>query len=368
MMTLKQSVVWGFMAVLLVSCGRKEQSAGDTPVAVVKGVVTETVKAESLPEILDVVGTVRSKTAAVVTPRIPGVIIVMRAKEGDRVKRGDVIARLDAQETQATALAAGNAVEDAQRALDEAQSRKKLADAQYERYRQLFKGDAVSRQDFELKETDKELALQGVARAEARLKQAQHQSSGAGTIADYTKIVAPISGIITSRTADLGATVFPAQPLFTIEDETGYQLELAIPESMAAKVRPGSAVQITLDALGSSFAARIAEVVPAADPASRTFIAKVPLVQKGLKSGMFGRGAITLGTVVSGMSVSRTSLIERGALTSVWVVETGNIARLRLVKVGRTVGDRLEILAGLSAGERVVINGVEKVSDGVKVE
>lgn len=367
-MTFRQSVIWMFMAVLLVSCGGKERSGAEKPVAPVTGVAVETVRTESLPEMLEVVGTVRSKTAAVVTPRIPGVIVVMRAKEGDRVKKGEVIARLDAQETQATALAAGNAVEEARRALDEAQSRKKLADAQYERYRQLFKGDAVSRQDFELKETDKELALQGVARAEARLKQAENQSSGAGTVADYSKIVAPLSGIITSRTADLGATVFPAQPLFTIEDESGYQLELAIPESMAAKIRPGSAVQITLDALGSSFAGKIAEIVPAADPASRTFIAKVPLAQKGLKSGMFGRGAVALGTVVNGMSVPRKSLVERGALTSVWVVESGNIARLRLVKVGRVSGDRLEILAGLAAGERVVTDGLEKVSDGVKVE
>jgi len=162
--------------------------------------------------------------------------------------------------------------------------------------------------------------------------------------------------------------VFPSQPLFTIEDESGYQLELAIPESMAGRIRPGGAVQITLDVLGSSFAARIAEIVPAVDPASRTFTAKVPLTQAGLKSGMFGRAAVDLGTTVSSMSVSRKSVVERGALTSVWVVDNGRIARLRLVKVGRAVGDRVEILSGLSAGERVVTGGVERISDGAKIE
>jgi RND family efflux transporter MFP subunit len=367
-MTFKRAAVLVLVTYLLVACGRKEHPAAEKAPTGIKGVAVEVVKAESLPEMLDVVGSVRSRTAAMVSPRIAGVIAVMRVKEGDRVKKGDVIARLDAQENQAAALAAGNAVDEARRALDEATARKKLADTQFERYRNLFKADAVSRQEFDQKETEKELALQGVARAEARLQQSQAQAKGAGTVADYTRIVAPISGIVTSRLADLGATVFPAQPLFTIEDEGGYQLELAIPETMATRVRPGSSVQIIIDALGSSFAAKIAEVVPAADPASRTFIAKVPLAQKGVKSGMFGRGAISLGTAVNGLSVSRKSLVERGALTSVWVVDNGNVARLRLVKAGRVVGERVEILAGLSAGERVVTDGVDKVSDGAKVE
>ncbi|MBP1729083.1 MAG: family efflux pump rane fusion lipoprotein, partial [Deltaproteobacteria bacterium] len=140
------------------------------------------------------------------------------------------------------------------------------------------------------------------------------------------------------------------------------------PESMATRIRPGSAVQITLDSLGSSFAARIVEIVPAADPASRTYTAKVPLAQQGLKSGMFGRGAVALGTAVNSISVPKKSVVERGAMNSVWVVDSGNIARLRLVKIGRAINERVEILSGLSAGERVVVSGVEKVSDGAKVE
>jgi len=367
-MTFNRAVAITVISLLLFSCGRKERSAEEKPVTVLKDVAVELVKQESLPEVLEVVGTVRSRTAAMISPRIAGVIAVMRVKEGDRVKKGEVMARLDALENQANALAAVNAVEEARRALDESIARKHLAVTQFERYRNLLTGDVVSRQDFEVKETEKELALQGVARAEARLKQAQEQSKGAGIVADYTRIVAPISGIITSRTADLGSTVFPSQPLFTIEDENGYQLELAIPESMATRIRPGSAVQITLDSLGSSFAARIVEIVPAADPASRTYTAKVPLAQQGLKSGMFGRGAVALGTAVNSISVPKKSVVERGAMNSVWVVDSGNIARLRLVKIGRAINERVEILSGLSAGERVVVSGVEKVSDGAKVE
>lgn len=355
--------------IILTACGKKEQSAApDKGTPPLKGAVVETVKVESLEESFEAVGTVRSRTTSIVSPRIPGVIAVMAAKEGSRVKKGDILARLDAMENQANAAAAEGAVEDARRALDESRARRTLADTQFERYQRLFKSDVISRQEFEIKGTEKELALQGLARAEARLKQAQEQSTGAGAIAGYTRITAPISGIITSRQADLGATVFPGQPLFTIEDESGYQLELAIPESLSPKVVSGSSVQVTLDAIGSSFSARIADIVPATDPMSRTFTAKIPLNQKGLKSGMFGRGAITPGTSVAGMTLPKGAIIERGALTSVWVLDSENIVKMRIVKAGKAIGKRIEILSGLAAGERVVVGGLDKVREGVKVE
>jgi RND family efflux transporter MFP subunit len=355
--------------VLLPACGKKEHgSVPDKTALVVKGASIETVKTESLAESFEAAGTVRSRTAAIVSPRIPGTISAMHAREGSRVRKGEILARLDARENQAAAAAAEGAVEDSRRALDEAKARRALADSQFERYQKLFSSDVVSRQELDIKETEKELARQGVARAEARLKQAQEQATGAGALADYTRITAPISGIITSRQADLGATVFPGQPVFTLEDESGYQLELAIPESLSLKVQPGMSVKITLEAIGSSFTARIADVVPSADPMSRTFTAKIPLSQKGLKSGMFGRGVISLGSRVSGMTLPKQAVAERGALTFAWVLDKDSKAQLRIVKTGKALGERIEILSGISDGERVVVNGGEKISEGARVE
>lgn len=359
----------GVSILLLAGCGKKEHGPTQNRVAtIVKGAAVETVKTEALEESFEAAGTVRSKTTAIVSTRIPGVITVMSAREGTRVKKGEILARLEARENQANASFAEGGVVDARRALDESKARKNLADIQFERYQKLFNSDVVSRQEFEIKGTEKELALQGVARAEARLKQAQEQSTGAGAIADYTKISAPISGIISSRQADLGATVFPGQPLFTIEDESGYQLELAIPESLSIKVKPGTVSQVTLDAAGPAFSAKIAEIVPSADPLSRTFTAKVPLNRQGVKSGMFGRAAVSLGSSVSAITLPRKAVLERGALTSIWVLDKDNLAAMRIIRVGKTAGDRIEILSGLSAGERVVTDSLEKLSEGAKVE
>lgn len=360
------------LAAALVATGCKNRHEadknGNKPLVIVKGVTLETIRSAAVPEKLDVVGAVRARTSAVVSARIPGIINLLRVREGDRVRKGQVLAQLDAQENQATAAAAAAGVDEASRSLDEAQARKTLANATFERFNKLYGEQAISRQEFDIKQTERELAIQGVGRAESRLKQAQESARGAATVAGHTRIVAPISGVIVSQQASLGGTVFPSQPLMTIEDQGSYQLELAIPESMATKVKPGSAVQVTLDAIGSSFESKIAEIVPIADSGSRTFTAKINLNQNGLKSGLFGRGSIALGTTASILALPKQAIVERGALTSVWVLDKDNIARLRLIKCGKHVGERVEILAGLSEGERVVVSGAEKVSEGAKIE
>jgi len=358
-------------AALLTSAGCSKHSESDrkeAAPALVKGAQVEVVKFAAMPETIEVMGTVRARTSAVVSARIPGTVSVLRVREGDRVRKGQLLAQLDAQENVATAAVATAGIDEAQRGLDEAMTRKKLADTTFERYHNLFIEQAVTRQEFDSRQTEKDLAAQGVARAEARLKQAREGSRAASTMAGYTRVIAPISGIITTKQADLGASVFPAQPLMTIEDEGSYQLELAIPESLSVKVKPGTAVQVSLDTPNTNFAAHVTEVVPSADPASRTFTAKIALNQKGLKSGMFGRGAVNLGTTANRLLVPRQAVMERGSLTSLWVVDKDNIARMRLVKVGAVVGSRVEIASGLSDGERVVTGGGEKVSEGSKVE
>jgi multidrug efflux system membrane fusion protein len=356
---------------VLAGCGGEKPEGGQKkglPAVAVKGVVVETIKTSAVPETAEVVGTVRAHTTALVSARIAGTISVLRVREGDRVRKGQLLAQLVAQENVDTAAMASSGSDEAQHGLDEALARRRLADTTFERYQKLFQEQAVTRQEFDTRQAEKELAAQTVARAEARLKQARNGARAASAIAGYTRIVAPIAGVISSRQADLGTTVFPAQPLMTIEDDGSYQLELAVPESLAPRIRPGTPVQVVLDAVNTSFNARIAEIVPSADPVSRSFIAKITLTRKGLRSGMFGRGAINLGTSVNGIFLSKQAVMERGALTSVWVVTKDNIARMRLVKAGKAVNGRVEILSGLSDGERVVTIGAEKVSEGGRIE
>ncbi len=349
--------------------GCSEHRSTPAPAApIIKGIPVLQVKESALPDTLEVVGTVRARTSALVSARIPGTVSVLHVHEGDRVRKGQLLARLESGESAAQATAALAAIDEAKRGLDEAQAQRKLADATFARFKALYDEQALTRQEFETRQTERELARQGVARAEARLRQVQENARAAGTMADYSKIIAPISGIITTKQADLGATVFPGQPLMTIDDEGSYQLELAVPESYATKVHPGSPVQITLDAFPTTISTRVAELVPAADPGSRTFTAKVKLHVAGLRSGMFGRGSIALGGTTKTILVPRRAVFERGALTAVWAVDRDNSIRMHLVKTGKAVRDQVEILSGLLDGDRIAASDSAQFRDGARLE
>jgi RND family efflux transporter MFP subunit len=355
--------------VALAGCNSEKKEAGKPAVqTVVRGVTLETAASSALSETLEVSGTVKARTSAVVSARIPGSIAELRVREGDRVRKGQLLARLDAMENAASAGAAVAGIDEARQGLEEAASRKRLADVTFDRYHNLYSEQAVTRQEFDIKKSEQELAARGVDRAKARLQQAREGSRAAATMAGYTRISAPIAGVIISKPADLGTSVFPGQPILTIEDQGNYMLELAVPESISPAVKPGTTVRVSLDSPEISFDTKISEVVPSADPASRTFIAKIALNLKGLRSGMFGRGAISLGNSVNSLMVPKKAVVERGALTFVWVVEKDGITRMRLVKPGRTAADRVEILSGLSNGERLVVNGLEKIHEGSRVE
>ncbi len=347
--------------------GRQESASSPRGSHVAKGVVLETVQLTEFPERQEAVGTVKAINTALVAARVAGAITSLTVKEGDRVRKGDLLATIEASETAAGAASARAGVEEAKRALDEARARKKLADATFQRYRNLFAEQAVTRQEFENRQAEQEIASQGVARAESRLVQAGEGSAAAATVAGYARVLAPLAGLVTSKSVDRGVTVFPGTPLITIEEDSGYRLEVQAPESLKSRIALGQMVEVVLEGSVGTQQGRIVEIVPVVDPASRTFMVKVELNIKGLRSGAYGRAFFPVGTT-KGLMLLRAAVVERGSLTSVWVVDGQNIARMRLVKPGRIIGDRVEILAGLSSGERIVVGGIEKVTDGTKVE
>ncbi|WP_298433226.1 efflux RND transporter periplasmic adaptor subunit, partial [Geobacter sp.] len=213
----------------------------------------------------------------------------------------------------------------------------------------------------------KEVADQAVERAAARLAAAREGARAAGVVAGYTRITSPLAGVVTAKQAERGMTVFPGTPLLTVEEGGSFRLEAAVPESGIGRVKVGARVPVAIEGGGVAATGRVAEVVPAADPGSRTFTVKIDLDGAGLKSGMFGRVFIPSGER-QGIAVPKGAVVERGALTSVWVVDGGGIVRMRLVKCGKPLGERVEILSGLSAGDRVVTGGMEKVTEGARIQ
>lgn len=354
-------------ALLAAGCGGgKEGTKTESPPVTLTGVATEKVAAAPIPDGFEAVGTVKARTAAQIAARLAGTVSGALVREGERVGKGKLLVTIEAAESSAQAAAARAAVEEAARGVEEARARKRLVDTTFERYHNLFTEQAVTRQEFDNRRGDKEVADQAAARAEARLAAAQESARAAGAVAGYTRVTAPLAGIVTAKQAERGMTVFPGTPLLTVEEEGAYRLEAAVPESRIGGVKAGAKVRVAVDGAGVAAEGRIAEVVPAADPGSRTFTVKIDVAGAGLRSGMFGRVFLPTGER-QGILVPGKAVVERGALTSVWVLDAGNRARMRLVKVGSPVGGRVEILAGLAEGERVVTGGMEKITEGAVV-
>ncbi len=356
---------------ILTAAGCSKQSAEQhaaPSVPAFKGAIVATVATTDLPEQMTAVGTVRAETSALLAARIPGVVATLAVREGDRVRKGQSLLTLHAQESTAGAVGAAAVVEEATHSLDEARSRQKLAESTFARYEKLLAEQAVTRQEFDQRQSEREVATQGVARAEARLTQAREAAKSATAIADYTRITAPITGIITQKNIDLGATVFPGSPLLTVEETDRYRLELAAPESLLGRVRVGQRVAVTLDGQASAQTGTVSEVVPQVDPATRTFLVKVSLAAtSGLRSGQYGQGAFTIGSS-PGITVPRSAVREQGAITAVWIVDQAKTCRLRIIKPGRVMADRIEVIAGLTNGDQLIVGGTMPTVEGARVE
>lgn len=356
-------------ALLFGGCSSERHEAAKTAAAppTVKGALVEVVRTVDLPEEVTAVGTVRAGTSALVASRLTGTVTVLSAREGDRVAKGAELLTIQAQEAASGALGAAAGADEAQRGLDDARARLKLADATLTRFRNLLKEQAVTRQEFETREMEQEVAMQGVARAEARLAQAKEAGKAASAVAGYARVTAPLAGVIVQKQVDLGSSVFPGSPLVTIEAEGSYRLELAVPESLSGRVKPGQIISVSFDAAGGKQQAKVIDIVPLVDPATRTFTVKVALPAKGFRSGMYGQGIFTVGSS-KGIVLPTTAVVTKGALTGVWVVDQAGLSRFRLIRTGRLAGEKVEIVSGLASGERVVVGGVLPAVEGSRVE
>lgn len=159
----------------------------------------------------------------------------------------------------------------------------------------------------------------------------------------------------------------PGTPLLKVENPDRLQLEISVPEENLRFVRVGQPVKVEVDAVNQTFNATMAQIVPAADPSSRSFLIKIPLNNPGkLISGMFGRIALSKG-VQNSLTIPSTALIQRGQLQGVYVVNPNSdhaTAVLRWVKTGKTHNGQVDVVSGLTAGDRIVTSNISQLSDG----
>jgi RND family efflux transporter MFP subunit len=184
----------------------------------------------------------------------------------------------------------------------------------------------------------------------------------------YTVVKAPFDGVITEKKVEAGELASPGQPLLKMEDPRQLRLEVMVAEGDLRSVSIGDRIPVLIDALGpQALTGTVSQILPAGDPQTHTFTVKVDLPPTpGLKSGMFGRFQLEKGTSRT-ILVPESVVVERGDLTSVFVVGTDQVSRLRWIKAGRRFDKQVEVLSGVNIGELVLLDGSKGI-DGAAVQ
>ncbi|OLL30718.1 efflux transporter periplasmic adaptor subunit [Burkholderia sp. SRS-W-2-2016] len=341
--------------VALGACSRHE-AAAPAPRPVVALAVHadgQALQAASLP------GEVQARYSTPLSFRVAGKIIERRVRLGDTVKNGEVVALLDPADAQKNAASS-------QAQLDAAQHNLVYAQQQLERDRAQAKENLIA--PAQLEQT-----TNAYASALAQRDQAQQQAALAKNQLQYTTLVAGHAGVITAEQADTGQNVSAGQAVYNLAWSGDVDVLCDVPESALASFAVGQSASVALAALpGRKFSARVRELSPAADQQSRTWRARLTLVNPGadVRLGMTADVTPAAPAPAPGgvFTLPVTALFHQGRQPAVWVVRAAdNTLELRPVTVTRYYERTIVVSEGLKDGESVVLQGVHTVSAGEKV-
>jgi RND family efflux transporter MFP subunit len=340
------------LAGLLAACTRP--APAPEPVRSVKVLTVGTTGFQSGHEFS---GEVRPRVESRLGFRVAGKIVQRQAELGQRVKPGQVLAQLDAQDFRLAADAARAQVA-------AASTNRDLAAADFKRYATLRDQNFISGAELERRET----ALKA---AQAQLEQAQAQLSSQSNQARYASLVADVAGVVTAVEAEPGQVVGAGAPVVRIAQDGPRDVVFAVPEDKVAAIRPGSEVAVRIWAGGGTHAGKVREVAASADPVTRTYAVKVAL--DGAAQPPLGATAYVTPQALSlaGAQVIKlptSALRQDGQGTAVWVLDKSTMTvRSQPVQIATADGNEAVLAGGLQPGMLVVSAGVHVLAPGQKV-
>ena len=329
-------------------------------------------------------GVVRSRSTAVIASRVMAPITDVFVRPGDHVRRGAPLVRLDGRDTNAAEARATAALNAARQSADAAASDTHAAEAglriarlTHDRIAALHAKRSATPQELDqaaasLSAAEAQLggSVARAAAATAARDEAQAAMQGAQIAASYTVLTAPFDGLVTERSVDPGTMATPGAPLLTIEDPATLRLEVRLDEARAGQVAVGQTADVSVSETTAPAAmwspGRIVEIARL-DAASHGFVVKIEVPDAThMRSGQFGRARFQ-GPARRTLTVPAAALLHRGQLTFVFAVDADGVAKLRPISVGTVAADRVEVLAGVRDGDRVVTNPPVSLADGARI-
>ncbi|RUM49256.1 MAG: efflux RND transporter periplasmic adaptor subunit [Hydrogenothermus sp.] len=347
---------------------------------IITGVKIDVIKPTKIKETYKLEGYTTSKETAKVATKLMGKVLDVKVNEGDFVKKGQLLAVIDISDIKAKEKEALAGLEELSKAREEALAGREAVLAQisflektYNRMKTLYEENALPRQKLDEIEMKLNTAKAKLKQVEAKLKQLDAKEKQVKAklkqvkiMESYGYIKAPFNGYVIKKMANVGDMANPGMPLFVVGN-TKLQFIANVDVKYIDKVDVGDILNIKIDATGRTYKAKVVEKNNNADPANNSFSIRATIQNpEGLGIGFYGKTYITIDESEK-LLIPKTAIKRWNQVEGVFLVSPDGILRFKPVKLGEKYGDKYEVKSGIVAGERIVVDGVEKACDGCKV-
>lgn len=336
---------WGIAALAIAAtlAGCKPAGAGGPAAPPPIQVVAVEARRQPVVETLTLPGTLAANEWVEIKAETDGIVAAIHFQEGERVEKGRLLVQLDDSK-----LAA---------ALAEAEANLKLSEANYARAKELFADKLISRQEY-----DQTASALAVHQAAVDLRRRQLRD---------TRVYAPFAGVVGARQISPGQVITRNTTLTWLVDLDTVKVEVQVPEKYLGQLQVGKPLEFTVAAFpGEKFRGEVYFISPQIEESTRTALvkARIPNPEGKLRGGMFASLELTLQVRDAAIVIPEPALMSNGDNFSVFVVDGDGLAQVRPVEVGLRLAGQAEVLKGLSAGEKVVVEGTQKLRPGAPVK
>ena len=342
---------------MTISCGDTETKAevDNTPAVPVS---VQTVSANTKNPVVIASGKVQAVNSAQLSTRMMGFVANVPVNVGDKVSQGQLLVAINNADLQAKQAQVNASITEANAAFTNAQK-------DYERFKNLFVENSASQ-----KELDDMTAQFNMAKA--RLEGAQQMKNEINAQFAYSNITAPFNGVITSKNVKKGDMANPGQPLVSLESPGNFEVIAMVPETEISAIKNNTKVNVSIKSMNETLTGMVTEVSPSAQQTGGQYLVKIILdkTEVNVRSGMFATVVFPIerkNATTNVVLIPKAALVTKGQLSGVYTVSQSNTAVLRWLRLGKTMGDQVEVLSGLQVDETYIVNADAKLYNGVKI-
>ncbi len=312
---------------------------------------------------LNISGQVEASQTANISTRIMGIIIMLKVKTGDHVNKGQLLVSVSNQDILAKRAQTDAVIAEAKAALNNAQK-------DFDRFTNLYNQQSATAKELDNATLQYHSAL-------SRLESAKQMRNEVNASLSYTSLTAPFSGFVTQKLTDAGSMANPGMPILTIEKSGSYQVSASVPENLISQILPGANALVRIKSLDKTIHGLVSQVSSSSRYTGGQYIVKISIPdgdKKGLYAGMYADISIQLKNIPAAekneeaVLVPLSSIIYKDQLTGLYTVGSDQTALLRWVRLGRTYGDRVEVLTGLAKNESFIAHADGNLYNGIPLK